>query len=159
MKTSILVVLLTTFSFSRCGRLKCDAVCPTCAWFFDKTMDDISIDLLKAGGPSDGVCRSGYKWIQKGSQFGFNTNACCCVNTPPFEECSSANDPRICAATPESFAGETVYDYFMRTGAILQGVSPEDGCCPSGAFKYVYPKSFTGQPKDVCTCTYPSSYP
>lgn len=147
------LVLLALTSLCNSKRLKCQPVCPPCAWNFDETMEEVIVNLVQSNGPGDGVCLSGYKWTKTVSYLGSDHDICCCVDTPPFEICDPS-DPRACPAGLSSLPGELIGDFWIRTGETLKDTAPEDGCCPSGSFKYVYKKSSTGQNKDICTCIY-----
>lgn len=69
----------------------------------------------------------------------------------PYED-GDAQDPRVCPTTPPYRRNDTLGGYFKMVGESFKDFAPEDGCCPAVSFKYVNVKSYTGQPKDVCTC-------
>lgn len=154
-------VLNITFIFlsitvCNCKRLICKPViCPPCQMQKNLTVEQSKIIILEAGGPSDGICEQGEKWIYYGKDFGLNNNACCCmpVQDYPLKACDPmGSGTNFCPLTPVVYKDETIEDYYLRIGCLLGKSAPTNGCCKGKTFRSISPPAVTGQSADICTC-------
>lgn len=148
--------LLLPITVCNCKHLVCKPViCPPCPTQLNETTEESQLFILKAGGPSDGSCEQGKKWIYFGEDYGLDNNACCCMplpDYPPIECDPMGPGVTFCPLTPAYYRDETIGEYYLRIGRLLGNSAPTDGCCSGNTFRSIFPPAVTGLSADICTC-------
>lgn len=152
---SIFILFSCAILLIEASKLKCKPIiCPTCEFHLDGTYTENSMKTLNAGGPSDGSCEIGQKYIYYGADFGLLNDACCCILIAPSEPIDCNRRASCTPDCPDNLGigkAEKIGDYFKRIGK-MQNDAPSNGCCRAGTFKYIIPAIYTGLDHDVCSC-------
>lgn len=152
-----IILLIFFFVAIKANKWKCKPViCPVCDYRLTDTFTDIALRSLNAGGPSDGTCDTGQKYIHLGSDFGKPINACCCLHFDQSNASPVDCNPRGVGVPdcPDNLGfakNETVAAFYQRMGR-LQKKAPENGCCRAGTFKFNVAAALTGLNHDFCVC-------
>lgn len=156
-----LLCLLLVFTVCDC-KLKCKPViCPPCDFQFFDTVEENQLRVLTAKGPADGSCENSVKVINRGSVYGFDYDACCCMPLADYSpiQCNPMGPGiSMCPTGPPFNKSEALGKYAIRAGELIKDLAPEDGCCPDGLSKFHCPPFLVGQPKQLCLCFDPNSY-
>lgn len=117
--------------------------CPPCVWNFNETHAEFATNMLTRGGPSDGICKSGYeKWIFEAKPFGMENDVCCSLEVVVAPvNCDRSYTP-ICPEISKIGRNEYIQDYYFYAARQLKDV-PANGCCPLGTFKWIFKIEWT----------------
>lgn len=137
-------------------------ICPPCDLHPLETIEENQLRVLNAEGPADGTCEgANVKVINRGSDYGLNYDACCCMPVPEYPpiQCDPLGPGiSMCPVGPPFFKSELLGEYAVRVGELVKDSAPTDGCCANGTTKFIFPPSMSGQSNELCVCFDPNSH-
>jgi hypothetical protein len=134
----------------------CKPICPVLEITFEEEMYQAFRRHILKGGPADGVCLEGSKYIYKGDQFDLpGMNGCAClisVKSDYKDKACTANQPE-CPDWPHGQAKDSLSSYAKRfVDDPKSNTNFSDGCCQSGKGKFFLIAESVNRADNICGC-------